>query len=675
MEVFTYIVFKGGAGMMENEFEEFNTIIIGSGAAGLNCALHLVMEGLSPEKIAIVTDQLGGGTSFNTGSDKQTYYKLSTIGENLDSPYLMAKDFFQGGAMHGDIALIEATNSVREFFHLVNLGVQFPHDKYGAYVGYKTDNDPRQRATSVGPLTSQEMGNCLLKEVKQNQIQIYDQHYALKLIIDKSKTPNDVMGVICFKKDQRCNSLSDFKKSLRFFKARNVILATGGPAILYKHSVYPPSQTGTTLLAIEAGCKFQNLTESQFGLASLKFRWNLSGSYQQVIPRYFSIDESGQEVEFLTKIFPSFKKLSNAIFLKGYQWPFNASQIKDWGSSLIDLSVYYQQNILNRKIFLDFRRNPKDFNFDELSNESRIYLENCNAIKGTPFERLKIMNEDAIKLYQKNEIDLSIEPIEIGVCNQHLNGGIIGDIWWETNIKHLFAIGEINGSHGIHRPGGAALNSGQVGGLRAAQKIARNKNYEMSIDDATFKYNTKVGTQILISEVKKALENKKEILKPNSILKSLQETMNKFGSIIRPYKSLNENIENIQSLIPKYHETVSIVTNEDFLEYFQVKDALLTHFVFLKAIEDYHNQGGESRGSFLILRENLREGENIIIPPKPLDKFEFISNENHLKKKIQTLQLMNDKINVNWIDTRPIPKNITWFENVWQDFKNKKIYD
>jgi hypothetical protein len=41
-----------------------------------------------------------------------------------------------------------------------------------------------------------------------------------------------------------------------------------------------------------------------------------------------------------------------------------------------------------------------------------------------------------------------------------------GNHWWESvNLKHLFPVGEVNGSHGVYRPGGSALNSGQVGGL------------------------------------------------------------------------------------------------------------------------------------------------------------------------------------------------------------------
>ena len=41
--------------------------------------------------------------------------------------------------------------------HLVELGVPFPSNEYGEFVGYKTDHDPASRATSAGPLTSKFM--------------------------------------------------------------------------------------------------------------------------------------------------------------------------------------------------------------------------------------------------------------------------------------------------------------------------------------------------------------------------------------------------------------------------------------------------------------------------------------------------------------------------------------
>lgn len=122
-----------------------HTLIIGSGAAGLAAAVHLRRLGV--EDILIATESLAGGTSMNTGSDKQTYYKMACCGAEADSVREMAQTYFAGGSMHGDLALAEAAGSLRAFMNLVELGVPFPRDEYGQFVGYKTDHDPRQRAT------------------------------------------------------------------------------------------------------------------------------------------------------------------------------------------------------------------------------------------------------------------------------------------------------------------------------------------------------------------------------------------------------------------------------------------------------------------------------------------------------------------------------------------------
>jgi succinate dehydrogenase/fumarate reductase flavoprotein subunit len=129
-----------------------NTLVIGTGAASLSVADHL--HNMGQADIAIITEKVGGGTSNNTGSDQQTYYKLSVFGKEGDCPFEMAKSLFDGGCMHGDLALIESICSAQGFFRLVNIGVPFPHNRMGGFVGYKTDHDPRQRATSCGPWTS-----------------------------------------------------------------------------------------------------------------------------------------------------------------------------------------------------------------------------------------------------------------------------------------------------------------------------------------------------------------------------------------------------------------------------------------------------------------------------------------------------------------------------------------
>ena len=118
-----------------------NTLVIGSGAAGLNAVLQLLSRG--QRDVLLVTQGWESGTSWESGSDKQTYYKLTLAHATPDSPRQMAEDLCAGGCMHGDLALCEAQHSAEAFYHLVSRGVPFPHDRYGAYVGYRTDHDPR----------------------------------------------------------------------------------------------------------------------------------------------------------------------------------------------------------------------------------------------------------------------------------------------------------------------------------------------------------------------------------------------------------------------------------------------------------------------------------------------------------------------------------------------------
>jgi len=158
-----------------------NTLIIGSGAASLNAAVSLAR--LGQKDIAVVTERMNGGTSANAGSDKQTYYKLSLAGDVPDSPVMLAEDLFRGRCMHGDIALCEAQGSVDAFMNLIRIGVPFPRNRFGAWVGYKTDNDTRERATSAGPYTSSLMTKALSAEMKKEKIKIFGIFAAPLLLI------------------------------------------------------------------------------------------------------------------------------------------------------------------------------------------------------------------------------------------------------------------------------------------------------------------------------------------------------------------------------------------------------------------------------------------------------------------------------------------------------------
>ncbi|MBO5269718.1 MAG: FAD-binding protein, partial [Clostridia bacterium] len=237
----------------------------------------------------------------------------------------------------------------------------------------------------------------------------------------------------------------------------------------------PGSQHGATGLAISAGATLSNMEEWQYGIASTRYRWNLSGTYQQVLPRYISMDENGVEREFL---YDALGEASlSRIFLKGYEWPFDTRKIG--GSSDVDLLVAAEEK-RGRRVYLDYTRNPKglEHGFGVLSAEAYAYLSRSDALFGTPIERLDRMNRGAIELYASHGIDLWRDRLAIAVSSQHCNGGVMVDAHWESDVRGLYVIGEAAGTFGVYRPGGSALNSTQVGGLRAAEHIARKTRTE-----------------------------------------------------------------------------------------------------------------------------------------------------------------------------------------------------
>ena len=85
----------------------YNTLIIGTGCAGYNAADRLYTFGV--KDIAVVTEGRMMGTSRNTGSDKQTYYKLSLCGSDGDSVREMADTLYSGGGVMGEHALCDGT--------------------------------------------------------------------------------------------------------------------------------------------------------------------------------------------------------------------------------------------------------------------------------------------------------------------------------------------------------------------------------------------------------------------------------------------------------------------------------------------------------------------------------------------------------------------------------------
>ena len=659
-----------------------NTVVVGTGSAGY-CAADRLWE-FGQEDLVIVTDKIGAGASRNAGSDKQTYYKLTLSGDAGDSVAEMAQTLFSGGAMDGDNALAEAALSARAFLRLCDLGVPFPQNRYGEFIGYKTDHDPRRRATSVGPYTSRTMVQQMEKKVRRNGTPVYDNCRVIDLITSGEGDRREIRGLLLLRTDVPHDGV---RSPYLLLRCSNIVYATGGPAGIYATRVFPNGQWGASGAAYRGGVRGKNLTEWQFGLASIKPRWNVSGSYMQVIPRFVSTDAEGNdEREFLTEAIGDYGRLLSMVFLKGYQWPFDIRKARE-GSSLIDLLVYRETVLRGRRVFLDFRSNPvrEEFDPSALSDEAREYLDKAGVLFGTPIERLRTMNEPAYQFYlNKNPyVDLERERLEVDVCAQHNNGGLLVDAWWQSNVAGFFPVGEAGGAHGVYRPGGSALNSAQVGATRAAQFIAARCTQD-PVSQEEFSAAAAPVLADARSLARRAAERQADGAADNTgeMLTAVQELMSAKAGPVRSAESIREALQQVHTWLAEYEETISAdaTSRRSMNRTFLVRDILTTAYVYLSAMADYVAHGGKSRGSVLytdpagqlpLVGYGPEAGQEMDLP----ELFRFTLDGEELAGQVQEAAWQppgEDPAGTpqfHWRPVRPIPADDDFFENVWREYR------
>lgn len=639
-------------------------IIIGSGAAGFQAALRLYQNG--ERDLAIITENIKSGTSRNTGSDKQTYYKLTLSGNDADSVRNMAEDLFAGQCVDGDQALCEAALSARCFFALTELGVPFPCTEHGEFMGYKTDHDRGRRATSAGPYTSKLMTEALERSVKEKQILILDQMQAIQILTYM----NQVKGILCL--DKNIHSEPAYK----IIWCKNVILATGGPAGMYHDSVYPVSQTGSTGMAFEAGASGKNLTEWQFGMASLNPRWNVSGTYMQVLPSFISTDQDGNdEKEFLLDYFNELPDLLSMVFLKGYQWPFDVNKIFG-GSSVIDLLVYQETVLKKRRVFLDYRVNPgnlekdRDLPYASMIPEAKEYLSQAGACFGTPIERLKHMNEPAILFYQDHHVDLFKERLEIAVCAQHNNGGLSTNHLWETNLSGLYAIGEVCASHGVTRPGGTALNAGQVGAVRAAEGIFLKKRTRMKEASPSTESGIKERLRIQALDRIRLSEHAEGNCPLSELWINASKRMSAAAGMIRNQVQMETALKETEDDICQFMQKAKSPSVSQLSLFYKLYDMLLSQKMYLFAMLDYAKAGGGSRGSALYTDST---GELPGFPGCQTfgELYRCRLDQKMHGQEVQEVTLKEGTPSASRRPVRPLPDVDYFFENQWRIYRER----
>jgi L-aspartate oxidase len=231
---------------------DFDVIIIGSGAAGLMTALEL-----DPHyRIALLSK-----SSPDDGSTNWAQGGISAVLDPADSFAEHVHDTINAGAGLCDTKVVETV--VRQapsvIDALVQWGVKFTTQDDGSWHLTREGGHSKRRVIHAHDATGQALESTLLHQAKlRDNIQVCADVMAIDLISGSKigQNPQQVYGVY---------ALQIATEQVVTFRARFVVLATGGASKAYLYTSNPDGSTGDGIaLAWRAGCRVANMELNQF---------------------------------------------------------------------------------------------------------------------------------------------------------------------------------------------------------------------------------------------------------------------------------------------------------------------------------------------------------------------------------------------------------------------------
>ncbi len=273
--------------------EYINTIIVGSGVAGLAVANKLKELGenfiiLSKKNVGISNSFLAqGGIAAAIGKD--------------DNPDIHFKDTINAGkglCIEKNVEIL-VEEGLERVVDLINSGLEFDRDEIGNLKLTKEAAHSKNRVLHVRDYTGKAIGKFLYEKVKD---QIFETEFFLEEILTDE---NKFVGII-----------AGNKKSKKVIYAKSLVIASGGYSPLYKRNTSAYNIGGDVILkAYRAGCRLKDLEFVQFHPTAL----NLPNAPAYLITEAVRgegavlIDENGER--FVDELKPR-DEVARAIFEK-----------------------------------------------------------------------------------------------------------------------------------------------------------------------------------------------------------------------------------------------------------------------------------------------------------------------------------------------------------------------
>jgi succinate dehydrogenase/fumarate reductase flavoprotein subunit len=230
----------------------------------------------------------------------------------------------------------------------------------------------------------------------------------------------------------------------------------------------------------------------------------------------------------------------------------------------------------------------------------------------------------------------------------------------KTSVEGLFVVGEAAGTHGVKRPGGSALNAGQVGALRAALFIAENFDNELPLEENALPYITKaLQNHALEKTMLSGYESNISSLRGTYTVK-----MSDCAAAIRNMEQINGMRKELGELINGFFSVAKVSSKTELFDAYRLYDSPKTQYACLGAMLDYTENGGRSRGSAIYL-DSVSEFASLLV---------FDEDNGALDGKIQETGVCGCDQSYFWRDVRPLSEGGGVFENIWREYRNGDIF-
>lgn len=226
---------------------KYSYIIIGSGLAGLYCALKASEHG----KVGLITKRdLTNSNSYNAQGG------IAAVYDKDDRPVFHFDDTIVAGRGLCDYPSVDilVNEGPERMSDIIGRGMKFDmNDKGEITLGLEGGHHRRRIFHAGGDATGRYVTSFVLEQVrKEPNVEMLSDHALLDFVMDDGKC----CGVRCWDYEHDCEKV---------LYAPHTIIATGGTAAAYTHSTNPHSTTGDGIaIAYNAGCEVEDMEFIQF---------------------------------------------------------------------------------------------------------------------------------------------------------------------------------------------------------------------------------------------------------------------------------------------------------------------------------------------------------------------------------------------------------------------------